>query len=497
MLSKEQFLELRKKGLSVDQIVRFEGGGKPQPQQQQEIPQEQGYSGIGSSVVNFGKDIAQGAYLALGGQKKIDTTTQQYLDNGNKLFELAKKQADPERKKQLLLQAQEMYSDAEKVGGNILGKVRTNKQIIADALGTLGTGLVAGTPATSLGAKGVLGAQKAISSVGSRLLMGTGFGAGAGAQQALSENENLGNIVKKTAIGGAVGLGVSGAMEGIAFGLRKLAQTKSVQKFIGNIYNRELKPQTQDIVADLERHAKTIGERASQEVNAVGKPIYKGGYNTMAKQAEQQIKNNATTLRNQLTQYPQKTIQKSSLLTKLKGILSDVYGKLDDNQLGTLRAEIDKLPVKMNATEALDLRQIIDSKIPKGFWIEPNPQKAFIGNVRYYLRGLLKESIEQAANTTPVKQLNQKIGLAIDIKDLAYFQQAIRMKGGATGALTTVLKPIAWALDRTIFNPVTTTRIGQGMRGAGQKTGNMLLENLATKGGVDILGQLNKNSYNK
>jgi hypothetical protein len=311
--------------------------------------------------------------------------------------------------------------------------------------------------------------------------MGTAFGAGAGAEQALSENKSTKAIVKDTLIGGGIGLGVSGAVEGIAFGLRKLAQSKPIKGFVGNIYNRELQPKTADMVTDLERHAKTLGEKASQEVDELGKPIYRGGYMKMASQAEQQIKNKSTTLKNELAQYPLKKIQRSSLFTDLKEILSDVYGKLDDNQVGTLQSEINRLPTKMNATEALNLRQIVDSKIPKGFWIEPNPQKAFIGNVRYYLRGLLKDAIEQTANTTPVKQLNQKIGLAIDIKDLAYLQEAVRMKGRGISSIG-FWKPVSYVLDRTIFNPKITTPFGQGLLKMGQKNGNTLLENAAITG---------------
>ena len=449
------------------------------------IQQKQDYSGIGSSVTNFGKSIAQTGYRLAGGQKKIDTITKQYMDNGDKLFQLAQKQADPERKKQLLLQAQGMYGDAEKVGGDILGNVRSQKQVIADALGTLGFATLAGTP-TALGgglkAGGALasklGAKKAVSTIGGRLALGTTFGAGAGAQQALGAEKSVGEIAKSTAIGAGVGLAVGGAVEGIGALLRKAVQTKPVQKLIGNVYNRELQPPTKDMVADLERHAQSIGQRVANETDDTGKAIYKGGYDTMARQAEGQISKNANLLKSQLKNV-KTTIKAQSFKEQLLSKLKDEFGFLDDGQLATIEAEIKKLPPKMNPLELLNQRQIVDSKIPKGFWIEPNPQRAFVGNVRYYLRGLMKNSIEQLAPTTPVKQLNQKIGLAIDVKDLAYLQEAIRMKGRGVASIG-FWKPIAYALDRTIFNPQITTRVAQGIKKLGQKSGNIPLRNITT-----------------
>lgn len=563
-------MELRRRGLSVDQIVNFERGGLPQPQKPQ-IQEKPQYKGFGESIVNFGKDIAQGAYLALGGQKTVDKLTQQYLDNGDRLFQMAQKQTDPGKKRQFLIQAQQMYSDAENIRDGIIGKVRTNKQIIADALGTLGYASLGGV---------------APGGVAGRLGFGTVVGAGAGAQQALKDDKSKLEIAKSTAIGGAVGLGVGVAAEGIGFAIKKLVQTNPVQKLVGNVFNRELKPPTREIVSDLERHAKTLGERVVSETDELGKPIYQGGYSKMAKQAETQISKNAELIKQELlnaqrvgakvkTSAGERFIHsseikhaisdlnsldksnspivnkllndkslingkfgnfndlKNAILKKLtpleqkalttplgktypgghlqrvfdtkqaymkpefyKGIpggdlsykffetlpknvksnnfrqpllekLTDDFGLLDERQLATVEAELKKLPPKMNILDALKNRQIIDSKIPKGFWIDPNPQKAFIGNVRYYLRGLMKDAIEQAAPSAPIKQLNQKIGLAMDVKDLSYLQEALRAKGQGVSSIG-FWKPISLILDKTLFNPSITTRVAQGISRAGQ-----------------------------
>lgn len=450
----------------------------------------QPYSGIGSSVTNFGKDIAQGGYLATGGQQNIDDVSSQYMNNGYKLVELAKKQTDLNKRKQLLQQADQMFSDAQGVGKDVIGETRSPKQISGDALGTLGWATVAGTP-TALGGSTLpatsglgklVGASKAVSSVPGRLALGTLFGAGSGAQQALNENAGAGEIAKKIAIGGATGLAVTGVMEGIGYGLRKLAESRAANKFAGNIYNTELQPDTKDMVSDLKRHFSSVGEQIANESDEAGNAVYKGGYDTMAKQAESQISEKAQLIRKPLEAYDKfdpVTIKAQDFKEPLLAKLNDEFGYLDDHQLASVEAELKKLPPEMNRIDLLDNRQIVDSKIPKGFWIDPNPQRSFIGNVRYYLRGIMKNAIEDSAQDVAVKQLNQKIGLAADVKDLAYTQEALRMKMRGVSSIG-FWKPISTLLDRTVFSPQVTTRVAQGIKGLGQRKGGVPLENIIT-----------------
>lgn len=475
-LSKEQFIELRKRGLSVEQIVKFDKGAMPQPQKTV-IEQKPEYKGFGASIANFGKDIAQGAYLMFGGQKQIDKVTQQYLSNGDKMFQLAQKQSDPNKKRQYLLQANQMYSDAEGVGDGVLGKVRTNKQIIADALGTLGSATLGATPGGGMAG---------------RLGFGTAVGAGAGTQTALKENLSGGDIAKAAVVGGAVGLATGLAAEGIGAVVKKIAQTKLVQKPAGNIYNRELQPNTKDLTQALERHTKTLGQKVLNETDELGKPVYKGSYATMQRQAENQIKKNASILKGQLKGIGT-TTKSGEFEGKLLEKLTEEFGLLDDRQLAVIKAELKRLPPNMSPVELLEQRQITDSLIPKGFWADPNPQRAFVGNVRYYLRGLMKESIEKVAPTTPVRELNQKIGLAMDVKDLSILQEALRAKGKGVGTLAGFWKPVILLLDRTIFSPSVTTRVAQGASRAGQFQGPLAPRGLGTVLGTQkTIGNLQK-----
>lgn len=88
-----------------------------------------------TSEQNFGQDLGQTAYLLFGGQKKIDNITKQYMDNGDTMTALAKKQTDPALKAKYAKMAIEDYTEAQKVGGSIIGKTRTPAQIVGDALG--------------------------------------------------------------------------------------------------------------------------------------------------------------------------------------------------------------------------------------------------------------------------------------------------------------------------------------------------------------------------
>ncbi len=132
----------KKVALAYQQIKR---GYSSTQQASPEVPTEKPKSlseklaGFGNALIesekNFGKDIAQGFYLAFGGQKKIDKITQQYIDNGAKLTELAKRQTNPELKKKYFTMAVDMLEEAQGVGKGIIGDTRTPEQIVGDAAG--------------------------------------------------------------------------------------------------------------------------------------------------------------------------------------------------------------------------------------------------------------------------------------------------------------------------------------------------------------------------
>ncbi len=105
---------------------------------------------VTSSEQNYGKDIAQGFYLAFGGQKNIDNVTQQYLDNASTMANLAKKQTDQTLKLKYARMAADDINEAQKVGKSVIGNNRTPAQIVGDAVGVGADLILAGNAAPAI-----------------------------------------------------------------------------------------------------------------------------------------------------------------------------------------------------------------------------------------------------------------------------------------------------------------------------------------------------------
>lgn len=131
---------------------------------------------------------------------------------------------------------QEALTEAEKVGGEL--KNKTNRQLLATAgefaldVGTLGASKIL-TGATRLGMKG-LGAVRDVSKArraGELIGGATGMGAVYGATESQRQNmEDVGDIVKSTAVGGALGAGLGLGMLGLSKGATRLLEKKVVDR---------------------------------------------------------------------------------------------------------------------------------------------------------------------------------------------------------------------------------------------------------------------------
>src|SRR3990167_4766807 len=187
-LSREQFIELRKRGLSVDQIIKFEKGESPQEtpiEKPKSFLQKAGgfLKGIGSALTqseqNLGKDIGRGI---LGGDKFQQGLVSQYEDNAKRLLQLAQKQTSILQKNKYEKMAKSMFEDGVKAGEDFEG--RTWKQIVGDVAGVA---LDVGTTLTGLGAvkglKTLSTGQKVIKGAVTGAKYGTVYGAVGGMQE--------------------------------------------------------------------------------------------------------------------------------------------------------------------------------------------------------------------------------------------------------------------------------------------------------------------------
>lgn len=224
MLTQEQFTQLRRQGLTTDQIIKFEGGQKPE-----QPKKEQGFlKSIASSIIKpfarAGTNLINSAEIALG-----------------------KKETQP-------------------FSGNFLGEVKpigdTGRGFVADVKDSIGTGaeiasnIIGPSGGVSVVKQGLKGLVK------QGLKEGTKFGAITGGSYSLGESlQNAGNSASDvaydtlfgTALGGLAG-GVLGASTPIiargASNVRKFANVGELENKLASGYKRILNPTARQAKVD-------------------------------------------------------------------------------------------------------------------------------------------------------------------------------------------------------------------------------------------------------
>ncbi len=220
-LTREQFMQLREKGLSLQQIIKFAGGGQPEPQQpqisriQQFGPAESqttfqeadgflgktaGFLGRATGVEEIGRSIGR---TLSGTGKQFEETQAQQRGTSQGLIDLFRRLPEgkqKERVRRMLVQQ-----------GTNIGQI-AQEQESATTAGLTGRDIVASGARTALtlGTAG-LGAAP---TVAGRIGAGAALGAGFGATNAIQRSNNVGQALKEIALGGAIGGVTAGAVEG-------------------------------------------------------------------------------------------------------------------------------------------------------------------------------------------------------------------------------------------------------------------------------------------
>jgi len=214
----------------------------------------------------FGKDIAQAIYLNTGGQQTVDEITKNNFEAGSNLVVLAKRTANPERRKKLLSEAAEAFSAAGVTQDAIAGVIKSNEQMLGDAGGVLLDILASGTYGKATqGAKsfslmrqtptiisevtkGVGVGQGILEGAKAGIKSGGLFGAGYGATSGMQENKDLGGVAGSAVgggVGGAIGGGIiGGAIGGISGGiqskmLKVQEQKRALEQTMGQLNKKE------------------------------------------------------------------------------------------------------------------------------------------------------------------------------------------------------------------------------------------------------------------
>ena len=214
-------------------------------------------SGLTQSEQAFGTDLGQSAFLKFGGQKQIDQISQQDLDSGNSLMNLALKTKDPARKQHLLELATQDFQSAGMTTKEIIGEVKSNEQILGDAAGVLVDVLSAGTYGEA--AKGMKAGRlskelpqiakattfKQFVGQGAKTgtKIGAAYGGGKGVAEAMSQGKDVEGVVQSAGGGAVVGagtglvLGMAGGTIAGALGAKAGATATKTGKALEDVFN--------------------------------------------------------------------------------------------------------------------------------------------------------------------------------------------------------------------------------------------------------------------
>jgi len=394
--------------------------------------------------------------------------TEQNMELQDKVMEKIK---DPnvsrEQKDRLIKMSSELGFDITK---EITALNKSAKTIASEGLGTLSY--------LGLGAAPMAG-------VGKRLAFGTAIGATSGIEKGLKEEGDVGEIAKEGFKGAAIGLGTGLAFEGIG---------KLVTKFRGvgkNTFNKELQPKAKDLTASIKYNAETVGEQIRNSVDDLGNPIYYGGYSKMKAQAEKELTTNNTKLLTTLQKYKNKKITQSQTVSGIFDNLEDEFGTLDKRQLDTVKKFIKKyIPNEMTPTEALEAKRLVDRSLSKTDWTKimgGDTQATFASQVKANLRTGLRDNINISTGDDIVQELNNKLGIATEVRDLVSRRLAKDVSSKTKISFFGIIDEI---IHNTIFSPAVTTRASQFTRGLGTNVGQTQVRQSSRTALIELLNKL-------
>jgi hypothetical protein len=269
--------------------------------------------GIINAVTNseqqFGTDIGNSAYMTFGGQNKINQINEQELNTADNLSKLAAKTTDPVRKQYLINQAAQSYQSSGATAEQVIGRIKSNEQILGDAGGVLIDALSAGTYGSAAkGAKtGKLLAPTAISTIANAsskakgilpgmaegfktsAKLGAGVGGAYGVAQGMQQDQGVGGVflsgLKGAGTGaltaGAIGATTGGLQGGLAadkgdlLGLKQIQLNKQ-QKAISGLAD------TLREVGDLTVKPRNILNKSEQRGRDVAQVLAESAYRTAA-----------------------------------------------------------------------------------------------------------------------------------------------------------------------------------------------------------------------
>lgn len=253
------------------------------------------------------------------------------------------------------------------------------------------------------------------------------------------------------------------AAGGVSAGIYKVFSALSGgERGLAKQFNKELQPPKGPEIAKLKSGFKSIGDDIANITDDAGNKVYVGkSYDGMIDTAKEQIDTNAKVIRSALENadntnpmsYSREPIRKALLEN-----MENTYGALEKQQVKTINKFVDMLPENMTRAEMHDSRMSIDKLLKrKDFQITDGP-KAFATEVKLLVRDNLRKMMEQSVDDISIRDINQKISTAFNVRDLAYTQKFIKeleKESSSKGMWATIGRVI----DDVIFTPEVSTRI--------------------------------------
>lgn len=327
-----------------------------------------------------------------------------------------------------------------------------------------------------------------------RILLGGTIGGLAGTGSALNENKSASEVAARGLVGGATGLAVSGALEGLGSALKFLSQSKNMQQRTGATYSKELQPPVKEVAQDIQRGWQTFGEQVADVVDDTGRPVYTGGYKTLLSKSRNEISTQGKKLTSKLKVWdsanPRTIIRREEVAGNIKKVMQDYYGQLKPSQIKAIDFEISRMPKLMSIEQVEAAKRMFDNIIPESFWSKlEDPNLAFPSLIKYTLRDNARRLINEKTGDAGIQALNNRLSVAMDVRQLSAAQLAkrnIQKVSDISGP-----NPFSYMLrklwDDVIFNPAITTRTAQGMRRLGTKTGQTPLRQVGRSATIRAL----------
>lgn len=356
---------------------------------------------------------------ALDGEQFIDPTQQAAQDTANntanvqKILYVARKEQNPEKKKQLLNLAKNFGADVTSEEINP-GLGLSNKEVLGSAanvvLNVATPGAFKGTPLTQ---------------IGKNMALGGAFGAASGLEKDRDVEGVIGSTMGGALIGG--GVGVAGVL------------AKAAKNFVGttvptHIMNKAVKPALQDLKKNVRFGSKTLGQELLEDG-------VKGGPKRLLEIADDKLTSLEDDLQKTLNDphLAEARINRDQIFPHLREMLlqkKKVPG--GRNEMLKIKEIYNDIPEEMTLAQANEIKRAIYKELRDPAYKLDAALTTKSAALKNIAKGL-KTEIENTVGGTVVKDINQKLSVYGRLENSMVDQLAREMRNNGIGLTDAIL----------------------------------------------------------